>query len=41
MIAGDLPLIVRGEPGGAIIAFLIATLWEFVHIEVLTFFHEE
>lgn len=33
------PVIARGEPRPAIIAFLVATLWEFVHIEWMTFFH--
>ena len=33
------PVIARGEPRPAIIAFLVATLWEFVHIEWMTLFH--
>jgi len=38
-IAGDLPLIIKGESGGAILAFLFATLWEFVHLEAVTYYH--
>jgi hypothetical protein len=37
----EVPVIVKGEPRGAIIAFLVATLWEFVHIEWMTHYHYE
>ena len=38
-VSGGVPVIARGEPRPAIIAFLIATLWEFVHIEWMTLYH--
>jgi hypothetical protein len=33
------PVVVRGEPRPAILAFLVATLWELVHIEWMVLFH--
>lgn len=38
-VSSGVPVIARGEPRPAIIAFLIATLWEFVHIEWMTHYH--
>lgn len=35
----DVPVIIKGEPRGAIIAFLLATLWRFAHIEWITALH--
>lgn len=37
----DVPVIVTAEPRPAIIAFLIATLWEFVHFEWMTQLHHD
>jgi hypothetical protein len=36
---GDVPVIIRGEPRGAIVAFLAATLWNFAHLEWLLHQH--
>jgi hypothetical protein len=38
-VADGVPVIIKGEPRAAIIAFLVATLWEFVHIEWMTELH--
>ena len=40
MVAGDVPLVVKAEPRGAIIAFLFATIHEFVQIEWMTHCHQ-
>lgn len=40
-VAGGVPVIIKGEPRFAIIAFLLATLWEFVHIEWMTHCHHK
>jgi hypothetical protein len=37
----DATIIVRGEPRLALIGFLFATLWEFVHIEWMTHCHQK
>ena len=36
---GTVPLILKGEPRPAIIAFLFATIWSFIHLEVINEFH--
>jgi len=40
MTVGGVPVVVKGEPRLAIISFLVATLWEFIHIEWMYFYHE-
>jgi len=39
-VAGDVPVVIKGEPRFAIVAFLLATLWEFIHIEWMTHVHQ-
>lgn len=36
---GTVPLILKGEPRHAIIAFLFATIWSFIHLEVVNEYH--
>ena len=36
---GTVPLILKGEPRPAIIAFLFATVWSFIHLEVVNEYH--
>ena len=36
---GTVPLILKGEPRPAIIAFLFATIWSFIHLEVVNEYH--
>jgi hypothetical protein len=33
------PLVLRGEPRPAIISFLLATIWSFIHLEVVSGYH--
>lgn len=40
-IAGSTPVVIKGEPRGAIIAFLVATVWEFVHLEWMVSYHDK
>lgn len=40
-IGRGLTIVIKGEPRFGILAFLIATLWEFVHIEWMTYYHEK
>ena len=40
-IAGGIPLIIKGEPRGAITAFLVATIWEFLHMEWMAYYHDK
>jgi hypothetical protein len=40
-VADGVPVLVKGEPRSAIVAFLVATLWEFVHFEWMTKLHEK
>jgi len=41
IVEGDVPVIVKAEPRLAIIAFLFATLWEFIQIEWMTHCHHK
>jgi Paraquat-inducible protein A len=36
---GSVPLVLRGEPRPAIISFLTATIWSFIHLEVISGYH--
>lgn len=40
-VAQDVPLIIKAEPRPAIVAFLVATVWEFVQIEVMASMHDK
>lgn len=40
MING-VPVVIKGEPRPAIVAFLFATLWEFFHLEWMTHCHQK
>lgn len=40
-VADGVPVVIKAEPRPAIIAFLIATVWEFVQIEWMVSLHEE
>lgn len=41
VVAGDVPLIIRAKPRGAIISFLVATIHEFIQIEWMTHCHQK
>ena len=38
-VANGVPVIIKGEPRGAILAFLVATVWSFIHLEWMTELH--
>lgn len=40
VVAGSVPLVIKAEPRPAILAFLVATVWEFVQIEYMVHLHE-
>jgi len=40
-VADGVPLVLKAEPRPAIIAFLVATVWEFIQIEWMVNLHEE
>lgn len=40
-VADGVPLVIKAEPRPAIIAFLVATVWEFIQIEWIVALHEK